>query len=231
MKKITGDLKTGKQARFSKNPSFCGGLHILFNGLPRYKFPFDSNTIPENGIYILFETGEKSHGVDRIVRIGTHTGEGQLRSRLWQHFENENKDRSIFRRNIGRALLNKDNDPFIEQWEIDLTTKEAKEKYSGKIDQKKLSDVEKMVTKYMQQNFSFVVFSVPEKDRRLSLESKIISTVSACDECKPSANWLGRYSPKEKIRESGLWLVNELYKEPFDEEEFLEFKSFVDSQR
>jgi len=29
---------------------------------------------------------------------------------------NENKDRSIFRKNIGRALLNKDNDPFIEQW-------------------------------------------------------------------------------------------------------------------
>jgi hypothetical protein len=35
---------------------------------------------------------------------------------LKEHFVNENKDRSIFRKNIGRALLNKDNDYFIEQW-------------------------------------------------------------------------------------------------------------------
>jgi hypothetical protein len=41
----------------------------------------------------------------------------------------------------------------------------------------------------------------------------LISTVASCDECNPSSNWLGRHSPKEKIRKSGLWQVNELYKE------------------
>jgi hypothetical protein len=64
-----------------------------------------------NGIYVLFERGEECHDGGRIVRVGTHTGDGQLRSRMLQHFVNENKDRSIFRKNIGRALLNRDRDP------------------------------------------------------------------------------------------------------------------------
>lgn len=203
----------------------CSNLYILFNSMKRYNFPFDEKDIPKNGIYILFEKGEKAHGVDRIVRIGTHTGKNQLRSRLQQHFINENKDRSIFRKNIGRALLNKARDPFLESWELDLTTKENKDKFSPQIDFNKQKQIEKQVTKYIQENFSFVVFEVDDKDERLSLESKIISTVSSCKDCKASENWLGKYSPKEKIRESGLWLVNELYKTPLIEEEFLNLKN------
>jgi hypothetical protein len=38
--------------------------------------------------------------------------------------------------------------------------------------------------------------------------------VSLCDQCGPSVDWFGRFSPKEKIRASGLWLVNELGKVP-----------------
>jgi len=94
----------------------CQQLHELFNDLPRYWFPFNELAIPRNGIYILFEKHEHAHGVDRIVRVGTHTGENQLRSRLKQHFLNETKDRSIFRKNIGRAMLQKAEDPFLEQW-------------------------------------------------------------------------------------------------------------------
>jgi hypothetical protein len=77
-----------------------------------------------------------------------------------------------------------------------------------------LNNVEKEVSKYMQENFSFAVFAVDDKKQRLELESKIISTVSLCKECNHSKDWLGNFSPKEKIRKSGLWLVNELYKEP-----------------
>ncbi len=75
----------------------CEQLHRLFNSLPRQRFPFDTRQIPDNGIYIMFEDGESAHGVDRIVRVGTHTGANQLPSRLKQHFGQENKDRSIFR--------------------------------------------------------------------------------------------------------------------------------------
>jgi len=205
----------------------CKTLHKLFNGMKRLHFPFDENDIPLNGIYILFEEGEKAHDVDRIVRIGIHTGNNQLRSRLWQHFINENKDRSIFRKNIGRALLSKEKDPFLQQWEIDLTTRKAKESHNSKIDFKKQKEIEKKVTKYMQDNFSFVVFDVPKKEERLKIESRIISTISLCDECHPSKNWLGLFSPKEKIKKSGLWLVNELYKEPLNKVELDELRKLL----
>lgn len=195
----------------SKN---CNLLHIWFNKMKKFTFPFNKDKIPENGIYILFEKGEFAHSTNRIVRVGTHTGKNQLRSRLFQHFLNENKDRSIFRKNIGRALLNRDKDSFLEKWELDLTTKDAKEKYSDSVDFDRQKEIEKKVTEYIQKNFSFVVFQIDEKTKRLEIESKIISTISLCDECKPSKNWLGNFSPKEKIRKSGLWLVNELWKNP-----------------
>jgi hypothetical protein len=124
----------------------CNQLHLLFHCLPMHAFPFDEETIPLNGVYILFEKGETGHGTDRIVRIGAHTGVDQLRSRLMQHFMLENKDRSIFRKNIGRAILNRDHDPFLKQWELDLTSHEAKEKYQNKIDLKKQALVEKDVS-------------------------------------------------------------------------------------
>ena len=196
----------------------CHRLHSLFNRLPRHGFPFDELAIPRNGIYVLFEKGEHAHGADRIVRVGTHTGENQLPSRLKQHFLNENKDRSIFRKNIGRAILQKAKDPFLEQWNWDLTTRKARERYLRLLDKEKQHQVEKAVTEYLQHNFSFVVFAVDGKAERLEWEQKIISTVSWCDECRPSANWLGKYSPKRKIRESGLWLVNAIYKEQLSKE-------------
>jgi len=180
-----------------------------------------------NGIYILFEDGEIAHGTNRIVRIGTHTGKDQLRSRLKQHFILENKDRSIFRKNIGRALLNKEKDPFLEKWELDLTTRAAKDNFRFQIDQEKQKQVERQVSDYIQSHFWFVVFPVPQKEDRLILESRIISTVSLCPSCRPSPNWLGLFSPKEKIRESGLWIVNELYKQPLTQFEFENLKRMI----
>ena len=206
----------------------CAALHHLFSKQERFSFPFEPSRIPRNGIYILFEKGERGHDTDRIVRVGTHTGDDQLRSRLRQHFIKENKDRSIFRKNIGRALLNQTGDPFLEQWDWDLTTRKAKDAQGHLIDRNKQKEVERQVTAYIQDHFSFVVFEVAEKERRLRLEARIISTVSWCDACRPSAHWLGLHSPKAKIRQSGLWLVNELYKEPLSEEEFIELHSLVD---
>jgi hypothetical protein len=196
--------------------SECKKIHRMFNNLERHRFPFNEAAIPANGIYALFQQAETGHRQDRIVRIGTHTGNNQLRSRLKQHFLAENKDRSIFRKNIGRALLNKRKDPFLEFWELDLTTRKARNQYFSLIDLDYQKQVENEVSQYIRNNFSFAVIEVEDKTKRLELESKIISTISSCDECAPSADWLGNYSPKAKIAESGLWLVNELYKIPLD---------------
>jgi hypothetical protein len=192
----------------------CAALHAWARSLKRHTFPFDESLLPHDGIYLLFEKGEKSHGNERVVRVGTHTGVGQLRSRLRQHFVVENKDRSIFRKNIGRALLNKRGDAYASVWELDMTPAAARKLNGHKLNAAKQARVERQVTAYLQKNFSFAVVEVPSKAKRLQLESKIISTLSHCNECVGSALWLGNHSPKEKIRQSGLWLVNELYKKP-----------------
>jgi hypothetical protein len=200
------------QQKLSSN--LCGELHAWANSLELFFFPYDERKIPENGIYLLFEKGEVGHNDNRIVRIGTHTGANQLRSRLRQHFLASNKDRSIFRKNIGRCFLNRAHDQYLSVWEFDMTTKLARDTHGAKLDIEKQKEIEKKISDYMQKNFFFAVIQVDDKDERLGLESKIISTISHCTECKPSKGWLGLYSTKEKIKQSGLWLVNELYKEP-----------------
>ncbi len=205
----------------------CNDLHQLFALMKRYRFPFDESQIPLNGIYILFEKGETAHDTERIVRVGTHTGNGRLPSRLKEHFLKENKDRSIFRKNIGRAILSKNNDTFLEQWNWDLTTREKKDKLLPLLDIEKQKQTEKEVTAYIQEHFSFVVFEIPSKDVRMELESKIISTISLCHDCKASSTWLGNSSPVNKIRESSLWLVQGLYKTPLDEDDYMKVKKLL----
>jgi hypothetical protein len=182
----------------------CEVIHIWANSLPVFHFPFDATAIPLNGLYFLFEKGELAHGTNRIVRIGTHTGSGQLRSRLKQHFLVENKDRSIFRKNVGRALLNKDHDPFLKEWELDLTSRQAKLQNTH-VDLSRQRDIEKLVSQYIQSNFSFVALRIDDKQQRLLLESRLISTISLCETCQASPGWLGQFSPKEKIR---VWTHN-----------------------
>jgi len=205
----------------------CVELHALANRLPIHSFPYDEHEIPLNGIYLFFEKGEYAHGTNRIVRVGTHTGETQLRTRLKEHFLAKNKDRSIFRKNIGRCLLNKVQDPFIKQWEIDLTSRIARDQYSASIDFDKQSVVEQAVSQYIQTNFSFVTLPVNDKSARLTFESKIISTISLCPLCEPSTQWLGSFSPKKQIRESGLWQVQELYKEPLSNDDLDRLNDFL----
>lgn len=78
----------------------CEALHAWANALPALCYPFDPVQIPRNGLYILFERGEAARGGKRVVRIGSHTGDNQFPSRLCQHFVEENKDRSIFRKKL-----------------------------------------------------------------------------------------------------------------------------------
>jgi hypothetical protein len=197
----------------------CAELHRLVRRATQHGIPFDVRTLPLNGIYVLFERGEECHGGPRIVRVGTHTGDGQLRSRLLQHFVKENKDRSIFRKNIGRALLNRAGDPYLAEWQHDRTSRAGRARYGEEPDSVKRQAIEAEVSAYMRERFSFVVFKVENASERLSLESRLISTVSLCDQCGPSADWFGRFSPKDKIRVGGLWLVNELGKVPLSAED------------
>jgi hypothetical protein len=197
-------------------------LNKFFSEQRRYVFPFHAhkNEISRNGIYIIFEIGETYKNFDRIVRVGTHTGNNQLYSRLNQHFVKENKNRSIFRKNIGRCILNKAGNPYLQTWEFDATSAEGKRMYEKMIDVELEKQIEKIITRYIQANLSFCVLKVDDKQQRLFWEAKIASTLAQSKELKPSPGWLGYYSPKEKIRTSGLWQVNELNGESLKEHEF-----------
>jgi len=204
-------------------------LHQIFNEQKRYSFPFEHfiNEIHKNGIYIIFENGEKYKNLDRIVRVGTHTGNNQLRSRLNQHFIKENKNRSIFRKNIGRCFLNKESNPYLSLWELDITSRAEKEKNLKLLDLDFEKKMEKRISNYVQTNLSFCVFQIDTKDDRLFWESKIVSTLAKASDIKSSENWLGNQSTKDKIKVSGLWQVNELYNDSLTELEFDQLKNKI----
>jgi hypothetical protein len=204
-------------------------LHQIFNEQKRYSFPFKHliNEIPENGIYIIFENGEKYKNLDRIVRVGTHTGNNQLRSRLNQHFIRENKNRSIFRKNIGRCFLNKEKHPYLLLWELDTTSRAEKERNLNLLDLDFEKEIEQRISSYVQTNLSFCVFHIETKEERIVWESKIISTLAKATDIKSSENWLGNQSTKDKIRASGLWQVNELYNDSLTEFEFDQLKDKI----
>ena len=187
----------------------CKRVHNITNLAQRFSFKTGFVGVPSNGIYIMFEVGELAHGADRIVRIGTHTGENQLPSRINQHFFNENKNRSIFRKNVGRCFLN--GHDYAKKWEYDITSRENKAKYLPLLDLAFEKQIEIQISQYIQEKLSFVIIPVDDKNRRLQLESQLIGTISRCTECKPSKNWLGLKSPLDKIKRSGLWQVQGLY--------------------
>jgi len=204
-------------------------LHKLFNESKRFHFPFESerNLIPKNGIYVMFEKGEKYCGYDRIVRVGTHTGDNQLYSRLNQHFLNENKNRSIFRKHLGRCFINRNNKSYLRIWNLGFTTREEKKKNNRIIDFEYERKLEKQISEYIQKKLSFAVFEVNEKNKRLFWESRIASTLAQGVDNKPSRKWFGHKSPVDKIKESGLWQVQGLKKETLTNEELKELKILV----
>src|SRR5262245_34402235 len=132
------------------------------------------------------------------------------------------KDRSIFRKNLGRALLNREKDPYLKTWEIDFTTKLNRENYATLRDIDKEKLIEQRVTCLLREKFSFRFISLDVTIARIGsagLEATLIGTRAGCNLCGPSANWLGLDSPNPKIRRSGLWLVQHLKSREISDQE------------
>lgn len=161
--------------------------------------------MPNNGIYVVFESGELAHNTDRIVRIGSHESQGRLPGRIRDHFS-PNKDNSIYRKHIGRCILRKRNDPFLKEWEKDHREL-IKAGLEETIDFERLERIEQEVSAHITANMSFAVIELENKPERLDEELKMIATVARCADCAPSKNWLGLHHPKSKIRNSGLYNI------------------------
>jgi len=210
-----------------KMSKVCKWLHEQIEQQSLFKFPFSKEKLPRNGVYFIYEQGEIwGHGgtKPRIVRIGTHR-DGNFRNRIAEHYLlHESKmnfskkkakpsDRSIFRKNIGRALLNRRRDNYLQMWEIDFIYGKNRRLFGHLRDINKEKEIEIEITRMLRKNFSFrFIEMVCQKERmgKGGLESSLIGTISRCKVCRPSKNWLGNHSPKTKIRTSGLWLVQHL---------------------
>ena len=203
----------------------CGWLHQQLKRLPPIRYPFAEEDFPDNGVYFFYEKGESwGHGGrgSRIVRIGT-SKEGNFKSRIGDHYlwgDSKMKfgrngaaprDRSIFRRNLGRALLWRDQDGYLKLWDTSFTTRVNRRKYGKRRDIRKEKQIEKKVTRLLRRNFSFKFILLEGQARRMGtkgLESRLIGTVARCAYCFPSRNWLGLSSPKEQIKNGKLWLIH-----------------------
>jgi len=185
-------------------------LHVWSNGLKRYKFPEISKLqAVKNGIYLVFEEGEKYGALDRIVRVGSHPGQNRFYNRLKDHFL-EKQRKSIIRKHIGRCFLNMVKDPYITIW--NLTNKDVAKGTIGfhKVDHSKEAEIESRVTNYFN-NFSLsVIHGLDNEVRRMSLESKLIATLNRSSYQFISSNWLGKNHPDPRISSSGLWNIQGL---------------------
>lgn len=148
------------------------------------------------------------------MRIGSHTGEGNLPARLREHMT-ENKDRSILRKHIGRAILRQTGDPYPAIWNLDYTPKEVREVKGHLLDPVKQAQIEAAASEYISR-FSVSMLpmgSIPQEARRL--ERLCIGTVSSCGTCGPSRDWLGAFADR-RIARSGLWQLVRLKKDGVD---------------
>jgi len=200
-------------------------LHELFNSLPRFKWNMIKQIGLSNGIYIVFESGEMFNGLDRIVRVGTHNSDGRLSLRLKNHFVNENKDGSIFRKNIGKAILNRNTDFYLPIWSMNSSEKSKMVSVQG-YDPTYQKKIEKDVSEYMRTHLTFACFPVLSMTERHRLEEGIISTLNMNNTFKASSDWLGKYSPESKIRGCGMWLKQGLNCTPLVEQEYDDIKSY-----
>ena len=195
-------------------------IHKIFNEAKRYSYPL-RDEIPNNGLFVLFEKGEKFHDKDRIVYVGSNIKENRIPKMMDYIYQSGNRDNTSFRKNIGRSLLEKDYKSYNKKFNVHPTNKiktlwnmDIKE-FDDEFDEnskenKEIQNIEEMVSKYIQDNFSFSIIEVDDKLKRLQLKNKIISSLSLSDESKPNEDWLGYDSPREKIRKSGLWLEQHL---------------------
>lgn len=211
---------------------YCQWLHMRLEALPPLRFPYDPPSLPKNGVYFLYERGEAwGHGGEklRIVRVGTHTGDGRFRDRIAEHFlPDESKMqwdapyepvavRSVFRKNIGRVLLARRGDAkFMEIWDLSHIDKTRRLRASGVEQIQKDKMLQREVTQILREEFSFRCIQVESPIRRKEIEARCIGTLAQCTLCRPSKRWLGRGSPIVAIRDGGLWLVQGRGSSPID---------------
>lgn len=191
-----------------KSTDHTATVHALAATLPRYRFPVSRRETPASGVSLLFEEGEVALAgdstVERIVHVGTHTGEGRLARRLGIHASGDRRG-SVLRLHLGGALLARDapGDQRLTTW------------YGDK--RAPTPDVEEAVSALLRERFTVCCIPVTDRDERLELERGLIALLAQRPLGPPSEGWLGRHAFRLEIRRSGLWNTDHVDAKPMGE--------------
>jgi hypothetical protein len=187
------------------------GLHKLRDIL--------AEELPKQGVYFFFDDNEPtifSTSIPRLVRIGTHGvsagSVATLRNRLRTHLGTRagagNHRASVFRLHVGRAIIERDglHDAYPNWGKGQSAPKQVAELEAP---------LEAKVSEYignLRVLFMPVLDTAGTGSMRATIERQFISmfTENLCAIEESSRTWLGRFSDKPSIRDSGLWNVRDV---------------------
>ena len=170
---------------------------------------------PHRGVYFIQEPGEYRAGAahtQRVVRVGTHAVSANSNSTLWGRLRAHRGTRngggnhrgSIFRLHVGAALLARDHGDH-PTWGVGSSAPKHTRDQEGKLEHLVSTTISEMTVLWV---------DVPDEpsagSARATIERNSIALLSGgfVPVDPPSEQWLGRESPKDTIRRSGLWNLN-----------------------
>lgn len=169
---------------------------------------------PTRGVYFFQEKGEErreSGSGHRIVRVGTHALTASSRTTLWNRLSQHkgvrntgggNHRGSIFRLLLGTALINSAKQTY-PSWGQGSTASRSTRDAEHRL--------EALVSTYIgRMPFLWLAIDAESGPDNLRgyVEQNSIALLSNFNKIaidSPSANWLGHYCSREKVRTSGLW--------------------------
>lgn len=212
-------------------------LEAKFGGARRLAACNGRTGWPARGVYFFFESGEErstSGSGPRVVRVGTHTLTSSSRTTLWQRLSQHrgvamtgggNHRGSIFRRLVGEALIRRDG-LSVGSWEIGSSAGGAARSLG--VERSAVHDLEHPVEVSVSTLIGAMPFLWVRCDDapggssvRGVIERNAIALLSNFERepiDPPSPTWLGLFSSRDRVRESGLWNnnhVDEEYEHPF----------------
>lgn len=168
---------------------------------------------PQRGVYFFMEPGENrsdSGSGPRIVRVGTHAIRGASRTTLWKRLRQHrggsdgggNHRGSVFRQLVGTSLI-------VQRGYAYPTWDNGKSASAEiRIGEKEL---EREVSRALG-SFPFLWLAIDDEPGAQSLRGYIernaialLSNYSKEPVDAPSANWLGNFCDRTRVRASGLW--------------------------
>ena len=183
---------------------------------------------PTRGVYFFFEPGEVRSDAGkgfRVTRVGTHALTAKSRTTLWNRLSQHrgvastgggNHRGSIFRLLVGAALKQRDAQEEPESWGIGSDPGAAARKLG--IDRSTVKNSERGLEQMVSRHIGampFLCLSVDDAPGGDSLrgliEQNSIALLSNFERDSldpPSSSWLGQFSDRPRVRESGLWNNN-----------------------